>query len=151
MLITTLTSCASRKFHNNLKHQEYQVSVVSDGEPVKDFEQKLVLRVELPESVLDKINPPNSEIVNIPFNLTSKLDEFGEPMGVLLASQGTTVKNNPLKLVEDDLLTAINQFHVRYVVDISYLFQSLRLDKRASITLQRYGKPMKIYYYLKDK
>ena len=123
------------------------VSVLSDGKQVKDFSTTLVHHVELSLTEYRNITASWPKQLNLPFEAAMEFDRRGKPMGLRIANiRGNA--GSALGLLNKDIITAIGLSCPTGPRDLWAVFDELRTQRKASITLERAGRPHKIFYYL---
>jgi len=130
-----------------LEHErDYKVTVYQDGREVKDFNNPLVVRVNVSPALLASLAHAPTEL---PFNAVRENDNHGKAKGLRIHSgKAGPAGAMSLGLKERDLVTAVGQKRIEKLEDFRLLASELNATKMASVTLERDGKPHKILYYI---
>jgi hypothetical protein len=144
----TLSSCAPlpRQLDRSSTHA-FQVSVSADGKTVGDFSERLVHHVGISETDLASFTRADERAPRLPIETTAEYDREGKCRGVRV--RGLAAEGPALGLEVDDIITAVGVSHVLKPGDVGVIFEALQRNKRASLTLERAGRPHKIFYYLR--
>ena len=126
------------------KERKFDVSVYEGNKQIKNPSASLVHRYQLSPSVLNKLGQDVSK--SLPFSFRTVNDAKGMPKGIKLSSHGITSGKISMGLQHNDIVTAINKTHVTKESQLSILTKTLKADSKATLTLERKGKPHKIYY-----
>lgn len=129
---------------------QFKVSVSTDGKPVEDFKQPLVHRIRVRPAELRSISGAQGKAMSLPFNAKRVIDLQGKIKGIRVLNVRPPYGTQVLGLQNNDLITAVGLRHVDHPNDFSLLFNQLRSEKQATMTLERDGKPHKILYYLES-
>ncbi len=126
------------------RRHDYQVAVYSDGKEIKDFNQSLIHRMDITPKVVAAMSASGS---TLPFDGKPEKDARGNVTGVRVANaRGTNLAL--LGLRDKDLVTAVGNSRARSIGDLKKVFIELKTQKSASLTIERSGKPHKMFYYL---
>ena len=130
------------------KGRKYNVSVATDGTSVSDFGTSLVHRVNISPRELELVSDIRNRRLYLPFSVVPQRDVHGQIAGLFL-SQSPGLKNDVTLGFEDsDLITAVGRRFTKTPKDLWFLIEELRSKKEATATIQRGGRPHKIFYYL---
>lgn len=127
----------------------FRVSVTSGGKPVNDFQERLVHRVTLSKKDLAAIMPVPGRAPQVPFTGRVEKDGQGGIVGLKLTEVRTSDVLPTFGLQDGDLITAVGKKHPNEISDLSQIVLDIRKNSEATLTLQRNGKPHKIFYGLK--
>lgn len=137
-----LTGCSSSAPHIE-QTGNYKVTVVSDGEEVKDFNNALVHRITLSdfqiEIMKEKFNQPEK------IKLKNEKSLAGDIVGVFPISSDVQLFRQ-LAFERGDVLTAVNRQRITAESFAKLFFESLKQNQETTMTIQRRGIPHKLIY-----
>ena len=114
---------------------EYRVSVSSSGRELKDFSKPLVHRMQITPEQLLEIFDAQAEVLRLPFKGKRIYDNRGGVKGLRIVQSGSGEKRTVLGIRHNDLLTSIGKSHTKGLSDLWILYEALRTNHRATLTL----------------
>lgn len=135
--------------------RQYEVSVKQDGKPVETFSESLVHRVGVTKAEIMEIFGPAPEHMNLPFALKPKADLRGGIVGFEVVETFESRSRldrgmSSLGLRIGDLITAVGKMRIGHEEDFWHIYDLLKLNQQATLTIEREGRPHKFLYFLKD-
>jgi len=131
--------------------RRFEVTVSENGKKVSDLSKQLVHRIGFSASELEDIFGTNSSEMEQSLSLRTQLDHLRRVTGLEVSGEGRklTDEARELGLMNGDLVTAVGLSRVKNTVDFWQMYESLKKQGSATITLQRQGDAHKILYFLK--
>lgn len=153
LLVVGLTGCSASNDNQSIPELEqrrsgFKVSVETGGKPVADFSTQLVHRVVLTPEQIDTVMASWPDRLYLPFEAQPDRDTWGKICGIKVTRMKSDSNLPNLGLKLGDRVTAVGVSHTKESRDLWKLFDQLRRNSEASLTLEREGKPHKILYYL---
>lgn len=149
----TLVSCSASSSRH--KRGRFEVTVVEDGKTVSDTSKQLVHRMVISKSNLKSSFGATPEEMQALLNINAQLDAYQrvaglEVLGRSPSSETASKQAGNLGLQYGDMVTAVGKNRVIDPVDFWGVYEALKIEKKATITLQRRGDAHKILYFLKQ-
>ncbi len=148
-VLVFMNSCVVSKpnWRDNLESTgNYKVSVTTDGEEVGDFSTNLIHHINVRPKQLEITQSKwfNTENIESVTEYTAAKEVIGFRL-VVYRSEVAEV----LGLKQGDLITAVGKVLGEDIADMRALFRDLNTTGKATLTMQRDGKPHKMLYYLR--
>lgn len=125
----------------------FEVSVKTGGEAVKDFNTSLVHRIILNKDEFNALLLRTRNKQNVTFVFSPDRDSKGGVKG-LKVSRAEQRYATMLGFGQGDLITAVGKAQMKNQDPLRVLLNDFQATKKATLTLERNGKPHKILYYL---
>lgn len=124
---------------------EYKVSVTSNGRAVEDFQENLVNRVDVSDTLLA------AEVARFrkkqPLQGAPEKDNRGKIAGLRIRSIDPASGMWTQALRTGDVVTAVERKKVTRVADLSDVLITLKAKQLATLTFERSGRPHKVLFY----
>jgi len=142
--------CQSKRPPKPKAERNFKVSVSAGGAEIENFEQRLVHRVALTPQQLNILARRGPGTLNVPFGSIGEFDREGNSMGFRLVASRDPARYPNLGLRAGDVITAVGKRRASSVKDLWDVFNAVREDGTASVTLIRDGSPHKILYSIRE-
>ena len=143
--LCALSACAPAADQLEIEHEDgYKVSVKTNGQEQKNFDQERVHRVTVSPQEIARATKSMPAKVDLPFTVQTERDLRGRASGLRVTA---VQSGGALGVAKGDILTSVGFTMTKSEKDLAKIYQELKTTKQSSLTLLRDGQYHKILYY----